>query len=117
MMKPPIPLPYGENVRDSRVPTGGASVDKSQPSIVFCALALLSSALLILGATADVGCIYGPSCLKGPCYLILTAPFITPFVSLLWAKKLAMLGLVARCAVTSALVVGMLGMWLCLRWM
>ena len=116
-MKPPLPLPYGENTWNNRPPTVDASADRHQPSVAFCVLAILCSALLIFGAVGDVGTTYGPSCCKGPLLVFVTAPFVVPFVSLLWAKKLTLLGLVARGAVTSALVVGILGLGLCAKWM
>lgn len=112
-MKPPIPLPYGAPKAPSAIDSERANTG---PSATLCVCAIGCSLILILAALGDVGTTFGRSCLKGPSGLIFTMPLLVPFIHLLWAKELSLLGLVARAAFTGALAAWVLGMGLCLCW-
>ena len=78
----------------------------------FAILASLGLLAIIYSGFRDcidcIGSRCGTPCAKSSSYILL-APivFTLPYISFLWANKLTILGLVARCAVTSGI-----GVWL-----
>ena len=105
-MKPPIPLPCGES-RNHDMPL--AQDVGPNPSVGLCIVAVMCSVLLMLLAFGTISESYSPSCVKTTLWLLISPlPLFVPFADLLRLKNLSGWGLVARCAVTSGIIVWVL---------